>query len=675
MRRLSLLLPLMAACTDYDVNALGKPNPGGADDTADPGGEAGGDGGGGGGTDGGDDGDTTVPDEECNGIDDDLDGRVDEDFPDTDGDGVADCVDEDCVVDTASAAAVTVDDTCIAPEAVVPDPWNVAIEWQWTGLSSNPTISQVISTPVVGALLDTDGDGDVDVNDAPSVVFTAFSGYGGDGHIVALDGRTGAEQWAVRGANGYGGAGLADVDGDGRTDVVYIDASGYPKALRGDGSALWSSTTRITYSTYPQVAFADLDGDGTVEVLAQDVVLDGATGAARLTGIVPTSYVPYWIPTAADLDQDGYQEIIMGDTVFSHTGAYLWRSAFAGSYGHWAAVINADADPEAEIAMIGGGYLGVYNHDGTEISRTAVGAAQPGAPCVADFDGDGAAEIAWASQNTLQMTELNGTRVWSQAVSDYSGLASCSGYDVDGDGIYEVLYADENSFNIHDGATGAIRFTQGGHASGTLWEYPAIADIDADGSAEVVIASNNYSYSGWAGVTVFGHAGSGWRRSGPAWQVHDFAVTNINPDGSVPASPTPSWQAYNVFRARPSVDTAALDLTAAFVDVCAASCEPGGLVEATVQLANLGGVDSSPDVSVALYADDGGSLRLIAAQVRPGVIRSGWSTDSLSFTFPVEELGSSGLVVVVDDDGAGVGAQDECDESGNAAAWTAPVCP
>jgi hypothetical protein len=85
-------------------------------------------------------------------------------------------------------------------------------------------------------------------------------------------------------------------------------------------------------------------------------------------------------------------------------------------------------------------------------------------------------------------------------------------------------------------------------------------------------------------------------------------VPNINPDGSVPASPTPSWQAYNVFRARPSVDTAALDLTAAFVDVCAASCEPGGLVEATVQLANLGGVDSSPDVSVALYADDGGSV-------------------------------------------------------------------
>jgi hypothetical protein len=296
---------------------------------------------------------------------------------------------------------------------------------------------------------------------------------------------------------------------------------------------------------------------------------------------------------------------------------------------------------------------------------------------VADFDGDGAAEIAWASSNVFQVAELNGTLVWSKTINDYSGLAACSGYDIDGDGVYEILYADQDTFYIFDGSTGATNFSQTGHASGTLWEYPSVADIDNDGSAEIVIGSNNYWMSGWSGLTVFGHNGSGWMKSGPTWHTHDFAVTNINPDGSVPATPTPWWQTYNVYRARPAVDTAATNLAPVFIDVCAASCEDGGLVEATVVLENDGGTDSAEDVMVSLYADDGGVLTLIDQLVRPGLVSSGTSTDSLTFTFTAEQLGADGLRVIVDDDGtaSGVGEQDECDESDNEDGWTDPVCP
>lgn len=667
-------------CSDYNFSPDKEPAGGGADDTDDPVGDDPDD------TDDTDDPDDTgggvaVPDEECNGVDDDGDGEVDEGFPDSDGDGVADCVDDTCEVETAAAGTVGIDDTCLAPDVVVTDPWDVTIEWQWSHVASSPSIRQVISVPVVGHLVDTNTDGTVDLADTPVVVVVAFdyATYGSAGVLVALDGATGAELWTVSGLNPWHGVALADVDGDGWTDVLAIDSSQRPVAYRGDGSVLWTSSATVgsAYSYYPQVAVADLDADGVPEVLAQDIVVDGATGALELNGLGPVGSIPYWIPTAADLDQDGDQEIIHGDAVYDSAGNFLWSSSFAGSYGHWAAVIDYDGDPEGEVVMIGGGVLGVYDPDGTELVRQSVSASQPGAPCVADFDGDGSAEIAWASANVLQMAELSGTVVWSQAIDDSSGLAACSGYDVDGDGIYEILYADQHTFYILDGATGATRFSQGGHASGTLWEYPSVADIDNDGSAEILIGSNDFSFSGWSGITVFGHNGSGWMKAGPTWHTHDFAVTNIESDGSVPATPDPWWQVYNVYRARPAVDTAAMNLTPEFLDVCAASCASGGLVEATVVLANDGGVASEADVSVALYADDGGVLSLIERQVRSAAVSPGEQTESLLFTFPVEQLGSDGLVAVVDDDGTGVGLgdQDECDESDNVVAWTEPVCP
>ena len=171
---------------------------------------------------------------------------------------------------------------------------------------------------------------------------------------------------------------------------------------------------------------------------------------------------------------------------------------------------------------------------------------------------------------------MDGTVRWSQFINDASGLAACSGYDVNGDGAYEVLFADEHQFYIMDGTTGTILYSIWGHASGTIFEFPVVADIDNDGSAEIVISSNNFRQggSGWAGITVLGHLGSGWAKSGPTWNVHDFAVTNINQDGSVPTIPDPPWTAHNVYRARPTHDALAIDMWADITDICFAACLP-----------------------------------------------------------------------------------------------------
>lgn len=672
-RALTALL-LLSACSDYNFSGE-KPANGEAEDTASGGGDGGQPGDEGQGGDGGaGEGGTTTPEEECNGVDDDGDGAIDEDFPDTDGDGVPDC--RECtVVEISGTESVAIDGACLAPDVVVTDPWNVAVEWRWAGLSTDPSFGQAFSVPVVGNLVDTDRDGDVDLDDNPVIVITVFSGYGGTGKLVALDGVTRAELWVAENISPYSGSALADVDSDGRTDVVTFTTAGQPMALRGDGTVMWVSSAATRFSMYPQAAVADLRGDGDVEVLAQELILDGRTGAVEVAPAVLPS-VPYWIPTAADLDQDGLQEIIFADIVYNHDGSVRWRSPFAGTYGHWAAVIDADGDLEAEVVMLGAGQLGVYDPSGALLSLVGAGTTQPGAPCVADFDGDGAAEIGWASTNTFQVHELSGARVWSKVVSDYSGLSSCSGYDVDGDGVYEVLYADEDKLYILDGATGTVHFEDPGHASGTLWEYPSVADTDGDGSAEILIASNNYSYAGWSGLTVFGHNGSGWQKAGPAWHTHDFSVTNINPDGTVPARPAPWWQIYNVYRARPSVDTAAVNLAGEIVDVCASGCGAGDEVLATVRLQNTGGVDSAAGVPVSLYVTDGSARRLVAEATWAPVVPGGEKTPTLTLSFDAGLLLPGGwLEAEIDVDGAGVGGQTECDESDNAAVWSEVVCP
>jgi hypothetical protein len=440
------------------------------------------------------------------------------------------------------------------------------------------------------------------------------------------------------------------------------------KAVDGACRTLWTSANTYSFM-YPVTTAADLDGDGDVEVIADIAVVNGADGSHVAT-LAPSSSC-WRTPIAADLDLDGRQEIILGDTVFDASGAVRFRMTGSGT-SCFAAVANLDTDPQAEIIQSHGTTLRVWQHDGTAGASASLAVSNPGPPCAGDIDGDGLAEFIAPNGTRITAFENDGTVKWNASMQDSSGAAGCSVFDMNGDEVYEVIFADEVALRLYDGATGAVLYENRSHGSVTYFEYPTIADVDNDGSAEMIVVNSSGT---WNGLTVFGHGGSGWPPAGPTWGIHDFAQTNQNSDGSIPTTPAPSWLVYNIFRGRPYSDIPGNpDLMVRVVDDCVSSCDPvTGIVRISYQVLNQGGVDTPTGFPVALYLYHGGVPVLQAVQ-GVGVVPAGRSLAGGQFDVPLSAFTDGGFLIVVDDDGAGTAVIDECDETNNNAIYGEVYC-
>jgi hypothetical protein len=597
-------------------------------------------------------------DEVCDGADNDGDGEIDEDFPDTDVDGLADCLDTSCEVDLPGADTVTTLLECQGYDpAVVADPWNVTLEWEFgQGLMS-------VVSPVTGQLTDDNGDGLVDELDTPDVALTSY--LTNQVYIVSGDGS--GEICHQDGWRGDAGVIIADVDNDGQNEVVGPLPDGRVRSMDGACVTEWTSPNANSL-LWPVTTAADLDADGDVEVIADIAVLDGATGAPIAT-LAPLNPSPWRTPLTGDLDQDGDVEIVLGNTVFDSTGTALWGATGSGTSA-FGALANLDGDDQAEVIFSYGYEIIAYQHDGIEIWREALTVSNPGPPCAGDIDGDGEVEIIAPSGTALIAFEADGTQKWSMPMQDGSGAAGCSVFDMNGDEIYEVLFADEIALRVYEGATGTVLYENTTHDSVTYFETPVVADVDNDGSAEMLVVNSGST----AALTVFGHNGSEWPASGPTWGLHDFSATNQDPDGSIPQSPVAPWLEYNICRGRPFDDVPGTpNLAVDIVDVCVSSCYPDvGVVTISVQAHNDGGNDSE-ETTISLYLVSGGVDTWYASAVLPA-IEDGSVLAASTFEVPLSDW-TGEFAVVVDDGGSGIGVVSECYEDDNRSAWAGELCP
>ncbi|MES2645024.1 MAG: VCBS repeat-containing protein [Myxococcota bacterium] len=557
---------------------------------------------------------------------------------------------------TFASAAQATDGTCEVVPPFTPS-FDPVLEWEWNSSTTLPTHIQVMMTPIV-----------IDVNDdgTPDVVFNSFAGsqYTTNGVLRAISGVDGSELWTVSNAayrtRGISQVAAGDLDNDGQPELCTVGESGTRLlCFENDGTFKMAVTSS---NNWGGPSFADLTGDGTVEIINANQVFS-STGALLWTGSGGAGGAPSTgaISFAADINQDGDQEVVNGRTVYNPDGSLFCQNTLVG-HG-LASVGNFDGDAEGEIALVWSGQVSLLDDDCTLLWTTAIpGGGSGGAPNIADFDADGDVEIGVAGSSRYVVYETNGSVKWSSVVQDFSSnRTGSSTFDFEGDGAAEVVYADERKLRIYDGSSGTVRF-EVTHASGTGYENPVIADVDGDGNAEIVVASNDYAFAGPNGIQVYADSTDGWVNTRGIWNQHAYSVTNVNEDGTIPAVPETNWldPELNTFRSNSqgtgtSSAFAAPDLVATLDALACVDDSYDAVADITVS--NDGDAPSAAGLVVDIYEGDPDAGGVLVGTETIAALAPGESV-SFAHTFTAPG-GSAEIFVVADADDVDA----ECDEA------------
>lgn len=325
----------------------------------------------------------------------------------------------------------------------------------------------------------------------------------------------------------------ADIDGNDTLDIAVIDTAGGLKIWRSDGSVL--RYLNIGTTTRADLAIGDVTGDSQLEV-----VVAGNDTSVR---VVPLTGTPTRIkvgdrvfaaPVLADLDADGKKEIILGSTDMK---LYAWKGDGTLMPGFPVAVGSEIRAPVAvtdtvrpQIVLISGdGRLFLFNPDGSLASGfPIVLSSSPfyakAQPLVGDFDRDGNKEIAVVAGGEhdyrFYVVGLDGVVKFQSREfirSPFTGTLAAA--DVNGDQQLDFLAASMNElFALNRNATLVTNypFTQESTYTTTelagnwiitfdvLFQYassPVVADVDNDGTSDVVIGSPQYGLLGFNGRT------------------------------------------------------------------------------------------------------------------------------------------------------------------------------
>lgn len=613
--RCLLLLALVAGCSDYDLNR--KSDRGGVDDTA------------------GDD-------------------------PGTDTDDID--PPDACEPSAAPAIEVSLNDACDVE--LSEGTFTPVVEWEYTRAFA-------YGPPIVGNLDDDNGDGVIGAGDIPDVLVVPNDGSG----LTALDGATGAVKWTTRALRyALGQVAIGDVDGDGVPEVAGSDGASSPDTIvlmTNEGVEIWR--TRVTnqwngtalYSAL-NPAIADMDNDGYAEIVAGANILshDGTVlGTGRYgIGSCPNEsgyYLEGSISVPVDVNGDGILEVVVGNAVYNMDGTAMYSNGLDDGN---VAVADFDLDGEPEYVVASGN--DIYTLE-TDMSLTGWADEFPstnyiGPIAADDLDGDGQPEFVAVGSSELRAYRWDGTRFWTQRVTDSSGASGPILFDFEMDGYPEVVYADETSVRIFNGLDGQVKLTSRDHASATLFETPAVADVDNDGQVEIIMTHGSGPR---AGVTVYGDADGTWPPGRPVWNQHAYTITNVEDDGGIPVAQVPNWNEYNNFRSGDAGLPPAQwnDVEAEIVEVCRDEC-PDTLY-LLVRVWNRGTEEIAAGLGVVVRAGPSGPVA--AYTTTPAAIPSGMSSAGFAIEVDGAALAGAEPFLEIDRDADLNGALSECVEDNN----------
>src|SRR5208282_1527288 len=274
---------------------------------------------------------------------------------------------------------------------------------------------------------------------------------------------------------------VADVNGDGKPDVVVSNGNGTVGVLLGNGDGTFQPAVTFNPGLQSQagIALADLNGDGK-----PDLLVANASGVAVLLGNGDGTFQPA--------------------VTYGSGGSSPWSVAVAD--------VNRDGKPDLIVANYSSSTVGVLlgNGDGTfqaAVTYSSGGGFRAPSIAVADLNGDGKPDLAVANDcggcdGSVAVLLGNGDGTFRPAVLyDSGGDLTWGGAiaDVNGDGKPDLIVL--NTFNYYTANISVLLGNGDGtfqpaltYGSGAMWVYSiVVADVNGDGEPDLVVGNETLS--------------------------------------------------------------------------------------------------------------------------------------------------------------------------------------
>ncbi|VAW35099.1 hypothetical protein MNBD_GAMMA01-279 [hydrothermal vent metagenome] len=247
---------------------------------------------------------------------------------------------------------------------------------------------------------------------------------------------------------------VIDITGDNLLEIIVGDSQGQVYAYRSNGTELWRYDTGNA-AIESKVAVADLNLDGNKEI----IISSGST------------FTPTELGKVTVLNKDG-------NLLCSHTPPVFGVATGTGVYAS-PAIANLDSDPELEIVFGDwGAKVSVLNHDCSILWQSQSPPAVIGQQLPSGYN----------EQNPPYTVYVNDT-IWS----------SVSIADMNNDGQLDIIigidtHIDDNNLTIDGGRIVVINGNDGTvqfaiDTDEVIWSSPAIADLDNNGSLDIIVGT------------------------------------------------------------------------------------------------------------------------------------------------------------------------------------------
>ena len=329
---------------------------------------------------------------------------------------------------------------------------------------------------------------------------------------------------------------------------------GDPHAVNGS----WNiAKPGVLGEAYYLFAVADIDGDKQLEICAGNTVYKatitnpmGTSGntfktVRQCTATLPYSDVYDGQTFVLDFDNDGDMDIcVLGcrkdhfsSGIFSsgqnHICVYVWEGQTTDLLGYFALdphtfslsipfAADINGDGMAEIITNGWVYGWHWHQNDSRHDMMHVFRYKKGYSSTAN------------NTNAKNIEEIF-TRDQAREFSESSGFTV---FDFNQDGKSEIVFRNNKNLYILDGTNLSKLCTPQTCISGTLAEYPIVADVDCDGHADIIYTDQ---YAPGETSNVAGRVNvcesstpAAWGPARKVWNQWPYNVVNINEDMTVP---------------------------------------------------------------------------------------------------------------------------------------------